>query len=674
METYEITEFLLPKLAAFCSLVGSGLILAEIHGDYQAKSRKSSHASVRRRLSAVPRALISMSIGDVFFSAAWFMASWVVAGSEDIRHDFHPTTSAACRIQAFFLQWGYLASLCFNASLAVISLLMVRYNWSERRMVKAFQPVAMALWLITLAIAIVPFALDMYHDAGAACWISAPPPDLSEVGVDCQDPDVYFANEECQLREDVSAIVVPFQILPIWFCIILDSVIMLRIYQKTKEMERHSKLQDTNDFFGVDPNETEKTYNLHGELDYDASGSDLSKVRSEREDPLDKLQRVDSFRNKFQQYQEERKVMSDFQNSNGSMPPLQEVEEVDVVQDTDGAADEESIHLNDDMNDLDASKTPTTTAAPTKPVPECDKKCQKRSHGVAVQGMWYIAGFLLTFGVTTISIAAFLITGEWVPALYRAGYTFFALQGFWNFLIFSRGRRKMRTWVGRQAKTLLWEHCFWLCCKCKCLFQHKQEQIMSPSTTKMKKEQPKQPRKRPSNNNGNSNGRLAGMSLSWREGTSQQTRRGSLNDVSNRHDTYYKASANTYKDEGPMPMTSASECGWDASQKSASRRGSGSGRDHSRRASHHRDNGSEASPSCSTSVRSDASPASTLRTASTVLTDPNALVPNSNNIRMARIMSEVEEADNENSRSRHSSTIDMLVGGGEPKQNCDISV
>ena len=746
MEDYEITEFLLPKLAAFCSLLCSSLILAEIYRDYQSKSRKSSHSRshghshshshshAKRRLSAVPRALIGMSVGDIFFSAAWFAASWIVKGSEDIRVDYHPTTSTACRIQGFFLQWGYLASLSFNASLAVISLLMVRYNWSERRMVKAFQPVAAMLWLTTLAIAIVPLVLDMYHDTGAVCWISAPPPDLSDVGVDCQDPDVYYATDECQQREDVSGILVPFQILPIWFCIILDSIIMVRIYQKTKEMERKAKLEDTNDFFGLDPTNKipKKTYNLHGEMD--ASGSDLSKVASSDQDPLDQLQRADSFRHKFTQYQQERKVMNELQNSNGSMPPLDEGDdEADAVSlDMDELAagiDEESIQVV--ATDKPAISKTTTAAAVstkhTKPAAECHRKCQKRSHGVAVQGMWYIAGFLLTFGVTTISIAAFLITGGWIAPLYRAGYTFFALQGFWNFLVFSRGRRKMRTWAGRMVKALIWDHCFWLCCKCKCLSKTQQEQI-SPSHKKM--ERPKQTNKKrtsPRCNSSSNNNHQSAVDITSRTGISEephkQARRGSLKDASDRHDTYYKTSANKYKEERPT-MTSASDCGWDASQRSesrqrqASRRGSGSGRDHSRRASRQgsgsdlkasrRGSGSEQNHSGTTragrrgsgsggdyglndreddhdhsynmSFRSDASPASTLRTVSTVQTqtDANPSISNSNTnshkIRMAREMLEVEEGENENSCSRHSSTIDMLSGIGAPQEIRDVDV
>ena len=129
VETYLITEFLLPKLAACLSMIGSSLILAELYQDYRIKnnqcSSKNHHNNKRhqrrRRLSAVPRCLISMSIGDLLFSMAWFLASWVTTQSEDIRLEYDSTTSGACKFQGFLMQWGYLSSLCFNAMLAVIA-------------------------------------------------------------------------------------------------------------------------------------------------------------------------------------------------------------------------------------------------------------------------------------------------------------------------------------------------------------------------------------------------------------------------------------------------------------------------------------------------------------------------------------------------------------------------
>lgn len=81
---------------------------------------------------------------------------------------------------------------------------------------------------------------------------------------------------------------------------------------------------------------------------------------------------------------------------------------------------------------------------------------RNRSKLVAQQGMLYIAGFLLTFGPTAISALYFLFSGSWSTALDRTSYFFLPLQGFWNFLIYSR-RRQMKTALGRKGKTIVWE-------------------------------------------------------------------------------------------------------------------------------------------------------------------------------------------------------------------------
>ena len=94
-------------------------------------------------------------------------------------------------------------------------------------------------------------------------------------------------------------------------------------------------------------------------------------------------------------------------------------------------------------------------------LPDLSVSMNRRSRVAAVQGMWYIGGFLLTFGPQTLNVFIFFVTGKFIAPVYRMSYFFFALQGVWNFLIFSRGKREMKTWVGKRAKGLVWGG---LCC------------------------------------------------------------------------------------------------------------------------------------------------------------------------------------------------------------------
>lgn len=57
-----VTEFYLPKIAAILSLVGSSLIMAEVGKDIKLLKQQGAI------LGAVPRILLSMSIGDAFSS------------------------------------------------------------------------------------------------------------------------------------------------------------------------------------------------------------------------------------------------------------------------------------------------------------------------------------------------------------------------------------------------------------------------------------------------------------------------------------------------------------------------------------------------------------------------------------------------------------------------------
>jgi hypothetical protein len=83
------------------------------------------------------------------------------------------------------------------------------------------------------------------------------------------------------------------------------------------------------------------------------------------------------------------------------------------------------------------------------------RSSRDRSRLVGNQALLYIAGFLLTFGLTLLSVFVFLALGEWNTALDRTSYFFLGIQGIWNFTVFSR-RRTMKTRVGRGARATVW--------------------------------------------------------------------------------------------------------------------------------------------------------------------------------------------------------------------------
>ena len=84
---------------------------------------------------------------------------------------------------------------------------------------------------------------------------------------------------------------------------------------------------------------------------------------------------------------------------------------------------------------------------------------RRRSIMVAKQGIWYIVGFFGTFGLSFVSGTYYVINDESNKALENWSYFFLALQGFWNFIIFSR-RRDMKTSAGIKARVYVWNQGF----------------------------------------------------------------------------------------------------------------------------------------------------------------------------------------------------------------------
>lgn len=324
------------------------------------------HPSVRCHISHI-------NTSYHIYYRGWLLGAWVVPAGYDpnfYRGQSYGTTGS-CRFQGFIFQFGSLASLFFNASLAVVYLLMVQWNWSKIWLVQVFRPLGILFWILSFGCALALLLLDLYHPVGPICWINSP-----VIPGYCQEmtAEEIVLRPECQERMDVTPILIGMQLLPTWFCIFLDTVIMCVIYSKTVRLERSS---------------------------------------------------------------------TSLRSSAMTRSP------------TDFETEEDRIGDDDDADDNLSGPTEIARSSSTV-----------ASKVVATQGMWYIAGFFLTFGLTFVAVLVFMISGDWNAKLDRASYFFVALQGFWNFLIFSRGRKEMKTGLGRKLKRLLWETSCGCCYGC----------------------------------------------------------------------------------------------------------------------------------------------------------------------------------------------------------------
>ncbi|CAB9503176.1 expressed unknown protein [Seminavis robusta] len=475
----------LPKAGALLSLLGSGLIIAEVIQDSRQRGASGNIRYVAfGSVGAVSQVLLSMSAGDILFSLGWFLASWAVRWSK-----------AICVFQGFMIQLGYMASLLSNASLAVVYLLMIHYSWHQRRIQTKIPCMMLILWSFCLSAALVPLALDMYHDAGPTCWIAA------------QDGTL-----------DSSFLVFSLQLVPIWSCIILDSVIMFLIFRKTRLLEAQVEHAD----------HYQESLDLHTETENDhpamtATGTCNIVPNSKKQIDLSFLPDVnanhlggseclgdsESHHGVFSfveftpfdpypmlfPYQDEAGgcemntsrsmfISSIVSHTSGAHDPREDQEE--HVEDYRIPLEEQvSVQLEEQHPETAITREPpqgkrvtsnqsdnnihhiepctniysaSTSECSADSTPNSNRpRSHKRSQIVAQQGMWYIAGFFMTYGIVTISVLVFLISGEWNEPLDHASYFFLSCQGVFNFLVFSHGRRQMKTWLGAKLKSWIWK-------------------------------------------------------------------------------------------------------------------------------------------------------------------------------------------------------------------------
>ena len=531
VESWKIFEYLLPKLAALFSLFGSSMIVAEVYQDWKTKRYS------RDGLNAISRALLSMSIGDIFFSFAWFMASWVVSQSEQGVESFEASqTSGACKFQGFLVQFGFFASISFNASLAVIYLLMVRYHWSNQQITRRFNCVAAVIWMLALALAIFPLALNLYHDIGENCWLSAPPSDLPQ----CQEEESFYAHPECIERTDITNLLMGMQILPVWICIVLNARIMYVIYRETRKLEvttreevvRTQQDEPKGKDEQANPDEKETSPETPEQQSTPTALRPSWRRRPDEEVeplamPFDEMGRpilqppaaaapapaitppqtaaaepeptkprgrgsgkfsllMGKKATKAPENMPTAKSFFGWKSSTNEdsvleagkdigvavtpSEPLQSTSRREVGQNQTEIEQpqlpaKESITFAQMEEGSDSLQEEAQTAADSTMNQSAMSQGSRRSRTVAVQGLWYIGGFFFTYLPGTLSILVFLIAGEWSTPLYRASLTFLALQGAWNFVVFCKGRREMKTWIGGKVKMLLWDKV----CYCQCV-------------------------------------------------------------------------------------------------------------------------------------------------------------------------------------------------------------
>lgn len=154
---------IVPKVAAFPSILGSLFIVQHV-----LRSKK-------RRGRVYHRILLWMSVNDFIYAVKAFVSTWPQPKDSSFAYGAAGTT-ATCSAAGFLGHGGSLTSICYNFSLTVFFLLVIRYGWKESQIKTRIE-----IWfhIIPFAVgwstAIAGLFLELYNAFGWTCWINSFP-------------------------------------------------------------------------------------------------------------------------------------------------------------------------------------------------------------------------------------------------------------------------------------------------------------------------------------------------------------------------------------------------------------------------------------------------------------------------------------------------------------------
>lgn len=155
---------LVPKFASVPAIAGSLFIVQHV-----LRSKK-------RRGRVYHRILLMMSAHDFLFSLKNFSSTWPIPKSTMIYGS--SGTQATCTAAGFLGHGSALTSICYNFSLTLFFVLVVRFGWKDERIRSSHVELFLhgIPMLIGWSTAIAGLPLKLYNPLGWTCWINTSPP------------------------------------------------------------------------------------------------------------------------------------------------------------------------------------------------------------------------------------------------------------------------------------------------------------------------------------------------------------------------------------------------------------------------------------------------------------------------------------------------------------------
>jgi hypothetical protein len=172
-----------------------------------------------------------MSICDFNTSFWYFLSTWPIPrGTANV---FAPSgTTASCTAQGFFIQFG-IATPLYNAALALYYLLIIRYQWKEKRMKKAEKYLHSVPLLWASGTSLAALGLTLLNNANLWCWIASVP-------LGCKGSHRNNGVNDCERGNNQNIYRWAFFYGPLWAAIFLSGVAMLLTYMAVVQTEKAS--------------------------------------------------------------------------------------------------------------------------------------------------------------------------------------------------------------------------------------------------------------------------------------------------------------------------------------------------------------------------------------------------------------------------------------------------
>mmetsp|Transcript_28163 Transcript_28163/g.61883 ORF Transcript_28163/g.61883 Transcript_28163/m.61883 type:complete len:380 (+) Transcript_28163:81-1220(+) len=205
---------IVPKIVAFLSAFGSGLIISQI---------LRNKPNIRQFQQQI---VLGMSIIDATIAVAWILNNLFIPEWSD---QLWPLgNEQTCSAQGFVIQFT-ISAVLYNATLSVYYLLVVKFNYRDRRLNRWRRRVHILPISFGLATSLTALVRRLYNPADWDCWIAPLSPT-----VDCERYNI------CDRGQNAVWFQWAFFYVPFWIAVAFVLVCMAMVILYVRGQERKS--------------------------------------------------------------------------------------------------------------------------------------------------------------------------------------------------------------------------------------------------------------------------------------------------------------------------------------------------------------------------------------------------------------------------------------------------